>query len=47
MHERFGRGQITGIESTSTADKIMVFFIQEGVERTLMLKYARFNIIEE
>lgn len=44
IHERFGRGRITAIDSDMTGDKIAVLF--SGVEeRRLMLKYARFQII--
>ncbi|MDE5942532.1 MAG: ATP-binding domain-containing protein, partial [Muribaculaceae bacterium] len=47
LHERFGKGRITATDHSSSADKIIVFFHQEGVERTLMLKYARFLITEQ
>lgn len=45
MHERFGRGRITDIESDATGIKIIVLF-SNVEQRKLMLKYARFDIID-
>lgn len=47
MHERFGRGRITDVDTSSHDHKISAFFVEEGVQRTLMLKYARFQILDE
>ena len=45
LHERFGRGKITGVEADETGDKIVVLF-SNVEQRKLMLKYARFRIVE-
>jgi len=45
LHERFGRGRITGVEADETGDKIVVLF-SNVEQRKLMLKYARFRIVE-
>lgn len=44
-HSRFGRGTIRQIDTSMTDDRIVVEFDNTG-SKTLMLKYAQFEIIE-
>ena len=45
MHERFGHGKITALDTDPTGHKIVVLF-SNVEQRKLMLKYARFKIID-
>ena len=44
-HQRFGTGKITTIDTSSTDARIIVEFVNTGT-KTLLLKFARFKIIE-
>jgi DNA helicase-2/ATP-dependent DNA helicase PcrA len=43
-HSRFGTGTITKVDSQSADARIVVQFTNVG-EKTLLLKFAKFNII--
>ncbi len=45
-HPRFGRGKIISIDNQSTNERIIVQFANTET-KTLLLKFARFNIIEQ
>ncbi len=45
-HSRFGRGQITDIDTTHADPRITVEFDNLG-SRVLLLKFARFNILDQ
>ena len=45
LHQRFGHGTITAIDTSGSDAKVNVTFA-DGSSRTLMLKFARFEIID-
>ena len=45
LHERFGKGKIIKIEGEGAEKKAVIFFPQEG-SKTLLLKFAKLNVID-
>ncbi|MBP5323129.1 MAG: UvrD-helicase domain-containing protein [Bacteroidaceae bacterium] len=45
-HERFGKGTVVSVEGTAENSKALIRFDNVG-EKTLLLKFARFRVIEE
>ncbi len=45
LHHKFGEGTITGIDSNSTGEMIIVNFDNEGIKK-LLLKFAKFKVLE-
>jgi DNA helicase-2/ATP-dependent DNA helicase PcrA len=45
LHERFGKGKVIQIEGSGAEKKAVIFFPQEG-SKTLLLKFAKLEIID-
>ena len=45
VHNRFGNGHITKIDTSVQDAKIMAVFDADGIERTMLLKFAKFKIL--
>ena len=45
IHNRFGAGKITKIDTSGSDAKIVAVFDADGMERTMLLKFAKFKIV--
>ena len=45
IHNRFGEGQITKVDTSGSDAKIVAKFDADGIERTMLLKFAKFKIV--